>query len=252
MGYENESDIFHILMRIASTDALVPGSPIRRWLDHPGARVFRIRAPDSLPLDPFPLPPLRIQGNGVAEDTKPLSRLVLAIRNAYAGSTLESKTALPSSAENGDYCLDNLTQCNGDCRDTPYLAAPFQFGAYPDAIVVAGRNHEKSGKASYVNITATRLLDRTAFYSIVMDKLEGSARVYLPDDPDADDLWQLKFARRCDGEKYCYELSSDQIPIGGLMAVMVRAYLEPDTKTSAKVLPVEESELAFPKAIKIH
>ncbi len=252
MGYQNEADIFSILMRIASPDVLQPGTAIRAWLDHPGARVFRVRAADAFPLDPFPLPPLRPHGDGVSEGSASLDRLVQSIKAAHSGARMETRTALPTEAEIGDYCLDNLTQCNGDCRDTPYMSATFRLGRDPESIIVAGRNHEKSGKATYVNITATRVVSRTAYYSILMDELAGSAELYLPNDPDAKNLWQVKFARHCHDEPYCYELSEDQIPVNGLVAIMVRAYLDPATGTSPKVFPIDESEIVFPRVIDIN
>ena len=127
----------------------------------------------------------------------------------------------------------------------------FASGVRPGDIIVAGRNNEVMGKASYVNITATRVTGGTAFYSVVMPELAGSAEVYLPDHPDAQNLWQMKFARNCNGELFCYELTEDQIHIGGLVAFLVRAYLDPATGTSPKVFPLEESELVFPRVIKI-
>ncbi|MDO8631146.1 MAG: hypothetical protein Q7R41_11700 [Phycisphaerales bacterium] len=252
MGYENDADIFTVVMRIAGPDALQPGTAIRAWLDNPGSRVFRIRPADTFPLDPFPLPALRPQGNGVSEDGESLDQLVRSIQNAYGDVRTEVQTAWPVPTANGDYCLDHLSECGGDCRDTPYMAAKFRLGAEPEAIIVAGRNHENSNKASYVNITAARVVGQTAYYSIVMDELEGSTDVYLPDHPDAENLWQMKFARNCHGEPYCFELTAEQIPIGGLVAILVRAYLDPSTGTSPKVFPIEESELAFPRVIKVN
>lgn len=252
MGYENEADVFTILMRIASPEAQQSGTPIREWLDDTGARVFRVRAADSLAFDPLPMPALREHGNGTAEDAKSLEELVRSIRNAQGDQPTEERVASAFPPDLGDRCLDNLTQCNGDCRDTPYMAATFRLGPEPEAIIVAGRNHENSRKASYVNITATRVVRRTAYYSIVMAELQGSAEVYLPDHPDAPNLWQMKFARKCYDEPYCYELSEDQIPIGGAVAVLIRAYLDPSTGTSAKTFPSEESEIVFPRVLKIN
>ncbi len=252
MGYENDADIFTIMMRIASPDVLQPGTAIRAWLDDPGSRVFRIRPTEPFPLDPFPLPTLRPHGNGVSEDSGTLDQLVRRIQNAYGDNQTQARIALPNQTDHGDYCLDHLSECNGDCRDAQYMATAFRLGAEPEAIIVAGRNHETSEKASYVSITAARVDGQTAFYSIFLDELRGSANAYLPNHPDAENLWQMTFARTCHGAPYCYELSEEQIPVDGLVGIIVRAVLDPSTGTSPKGFPVEESELVFPRVIKVH
>jgi len=252
MGYANEDDVFGVLMRIANPDALVPGSDIRAWLDDPGGYVFRVRRRFARPLDPIPFPPLRPQGTGVAEDPIPLSRLVWQIENRYFDFCIWSMVSMPAPFEDGYFCLDNLMPCFADCRDTPYLFGTLRLGAPPEAIIVAGHNHEKTGKASYVNITVTRISDATAFYSIVLRDLEGSAAEYMGDHPDADDVWQVKLSRDCRGEPFCYEVTEDQVPPDEWFNLIVRAYLEPATQTSPKVLPVRSSELVLPRIIKVN
>lgn len=251
MGYEDEGDMFTMLMRIAHPDAPVEGTPIHNWLINPSARVFRIRPIVSTTLDPFPHPVLRVPGTGQSEPTDSLVALVNRVRDHYSDFRVDARLAIPFEAANGDHCMENLTPCNGDCRDTPYMGNAFRLGDAPEAIIVVGRNHEKSGKAAYVNITSTRSISATAFYSVVMRDLIGSADIYLPDHPDRDNLWQMKFARQCHGEPFCYEITEEQIPKDDILAVLVRAYLEPATGTSAKVFPVTESELALPRLLKL-
>ena len=251
MGYQNEDDVFNVLVRIANPDALEVGSDIRAWLDDPGGRVFRVRRRWPRALEPFALPPLRTQGTGIAEDPIPLNWLVRRIEDRYFDLCTRTLISIPAPFEDGYFCLDNVVRCFADCRDTPYLFGTVKLGPPPEAIIVAGHNHEKSGKASYVNITVTRISDATAFYSIVLRDLEGSADVYLPDHPDKDDVWQVKLSRDCQGEPFCYEVSDEQVQHDEWFNIILRAYLEPATRTSPRVMPVRSSELVFPRIIKV-
>ncbi len=252
MGYDNQDDVFVVMARIAHPDAEQPGTPIRAWLDDPGARLFRIRPNGPGPLDPHTLPALRPRGTGEHEDGASLRRLVRSIEAAYSDMESSTRMAFPTPWEDGYICLENLIPCFADCRDTPYMGAAHRLGSEPEAIIVAGYNHEKTGKASYVNITATRALDGTAYGSVVMRDLAGSADVYIPRDPDRENLWQVKFARECGEEPFCYEITEEQIPRAGLVTILVRAYLDPATGTAPKALPMSESELVFPRVIKVN
>lgn len=252
LGYDPEGDVLRLLMRIAHPDAPVEGTTIRAWLANTGSRVFRVRPMLDVPLDPFPLPPRRTPGTGESEEESSLLELVRRIQDAHAELPSETRVAFPSPMADGDFCLENLTPCNGDCRDTPYMGAMFKLGDAPEAIIVAGRNHETSGKAAYVNVTATRVLGGIAFHSVVMRDLVSSADVYLPHHPDRNNLWQTKFSRDCRGEPFCYEVTEEHIATDEWLAVLVRAYLEPATGTSAKTFPLRESELVFPRVIKVN
>lgn len=249
LGYDNEADLFNVLARIANPDAADPDSEIRAWLSNPGSAVFRIRPRVPRRLDPIPFLPLRIPGSGGREDSSALLRLVRRIKQVYARSNPDTRVAIVSPLADGYNCIHSMVLCNADCRDTPYMMFPFTLGGEDGALIVAGYNHELSGKARYVNITATRWYDGTAYYSVVMGDLIGSAEMYLPRDPDVSELWQMKFARHCDGEPFCFEITQDQLASNELGAVLVRAYLDPVTGTRPKMIPKVETELVYPRAI---
>jgi len=248
MGYENEADLFNVLARIANPDAIDPDSEIHAWLREPGSTVLRIRPRRAQRSDPIPFPVPRVPGSDGAEDGASLRRLVRRIQDAHGVTARETVLAVVSPVADGDHCLNAMVCCNADCRDTPYMTFAFTLGR-DDAMIVAGYNHENSNKACYVNITSTRFHDGTAYYSIVMRDLIGSAGVYLPYDPDAENLWQLMFARNCGDEPFCFEITEDQLAVGELGVILVRAYLDPATGTKAKMIPKMESELAYPRAI---
>ncbi|MBI1824777.1 MAG: hypothetical protein HY287_14030 [Planctomycetes bacterium] len=252
LGYENEADLFNILIRIANPDALTPGTPIRAWLDDPEGYVFRVRPQKRPTLQPFPLPARRLQGTGATEDGSTLNHLVQAIQLSFPVLMTDVKIGVPSVHENGDLCLQQMIPCFADCHDTPYLGTVEKLGPPPDAIIVAGINYELDNQAEYVNITVTRISDQTAFYSVVMRDLIGSADEYIPNDPDRGSVWQVKFSRNCRGEPFCFEVTQDQVPSNEWMTIVVRAYLQPATQTSPKALPAQDSEIIYPRVIKVH
>jgi len=251
MGYDNEADLFSMLFRIAHPDAQVEGTPIHDWLSDPEGYVFRARPGGAEPLEPLPKPALRPPGTGVDEDPATLTWLTQKIALRYPDYCSEIDIAQPALNEDGFLCMEWLLPCFADCRDTPYFGANFRLGRAPESIIVAGVNHEMTGKAMYVNITVTRAVDSTAFYSVVMRDLIGSADVYIPDHPGKDTVWQVKFARDCGDEPYCFEVTEAQAPEDALLFVFVRAYLDPATGTSGKVLPFHQSEMVFPRVIKV-
>lgn len=251
MGYDNKSDVFTVLARIADPDTVIAGTPTYEWLQDPGATVMRVRPVTPQPAAPIPFPPLRLQGTGDVEDQKIVQRLVDGVVTHYGRRACVVRRAIPVPWEDGYIGIERLIPCFADCRDTPYMISFAMLGPPPEKLIVVGYNHELSGKASYANVTVTRLSGLTAFNSIVMDQLTGSADVYLPGDPDAAKVWQVAFTRAPSDDPYTFEVTEEQAPLNEPLMIVVRAYLQPATGTSAKALPLAESEIAFPRLIKV-
>lgn len=249
MGYENEADVFTMLMRVAQADGAAPEPALAAWLDEPGTRVLRVRTGDASA--PFLLPDRRTPGSGSAELGGTLRRLARRIEDSFAGFETQQIAAVPNPDRQGLQCLRTLSECFGDCPDTPYMGARFVIANDAEAVVVAGRDHQASGHALYVSITATRFTTRTAFYSAFASELAGSTDAYLPLDPLARQHWQLMFARNCAGAEYCVEIPPDVVPLDERISILVRAYLDPVTATSPKVFPLDEAEIQFPRMVKV-
>lgn len=249
MGYANDADVFTMLMRVAQADGAAPEPALAAWLDDPGAHVFRVRTGEAT--EPFVLPERRMPGSGSAELGGTLRRLARRIEDTFVGFDTQQIVAVPNEARNGLNCIRTLSECFGDCPDTPYMGARFIIANSAEAVVVAGRDHQASGHASYVSITATRFTTRTAFYSAFIPELLGSADDYLPLDPLADAHWQLMFARDCAGAAYCIEVPPEVVPLDERISILVRAYLDPATATSPKVFPLDDAEIQFPRMIKV-
>lgn len=251
LGLGEEADILSMLMRIAHGGEAEMTEELAGWLADPRAHVLRVRMQETHAEDPYALPARRIPGSGAPESGNALHRLVRSIEDAFEEFITRTSVLLPYEHLDGLNCIDALYPCYADCRDTPYMAARYRLESEREALIVVGRNHEASGRASYVNITSTRYSDATAFYSVLMTELAGSAAVFLPGDPAAADHWQLMFARDCAGAPYCFEVTEDQVPLDDRVSILVRAYLDPATGTRAKVHPFAQSELQFPRVIKV-
>jgi hypothetical protein len=191
-------------------------------------RVFRVTPNDQLAEqlgdDPEPVPVLRVRGTGHTEmDLYPaLKRLRQAVLDHYAGvqhteldtHVFTARTWLDKQeliAEKPYAGLQRGITSLGVTRDTNYL------GTYPEFmlregedefVIVYGVNHQRTGKATYAAVGAYADLDRWfGLGSALSPDFGDSARVYLPDDPQADMLYVLKVARHCGaGEAYCMQI----------------------------------------------
>ena len=97
-------------------------------------------------------------------------------------------------------------------------------------VVAFGVNHARTGKATYSNLAVSQLDGLMGVGAVDSDQMVGSARHYLPDHPQADDLFAWVVARDCSQrpEPHCLEVPYDcpGVPAGELMMLTFRAYLE--------------------------
>jgi hypothetical protein len=79
----------------------------------------------------------------------------------------------------------------------------------------------------------------------------GTARIYLPNHPEADTLWAYTFSRRCEGRKNCFEIGPGCEPPGiGLdepTFIGVRIYCEPGSAVGPSY-----QEVVFNRAIRFY
>ena len=157
--------------------------------------------------------------------------------------------------------LQTLTNTLGDSADTVYLSTQESFklsDSADDFLIVYGVNHQKTDKCTYHNINVYKEFKACGVASAYDHcngnpdcvAFAGSAWEYLHDQtaPQSDQLYALKIARNCNGERYCL-----QVPTGGCgegaeldegLFIGFRAYLEPTTKTGPAY-----TELHFDKVI---
>jgi len=228
-GVEQGADTFSVQWRMA-----VPTSEpaLEAYQRDPGATVLRI-TPRAAPAatEPHPWPVLPEGGSGEDEDhlLGALLRLQGAIylhHRDHEASPMDPDLANVESLT----CIPN---CGiADIHDRFTAKGPFFTLDSEEFVVVYGPNHERTGKASYSSFAFMNEANSYGFLDVASDEMVGSAAFYLPNHPDADDLYAYTVARSCSGHpEPCVEVPTT-CPYPGLdtqMKLTIRAYLEPAT-----------------------
>ena len=241
MGLGEDADTFLSIERFALFEDEAVG---RAYLEDPSTTLLRITPRQEQTIDPFDTPTRAERGTGTDESalTPALDALEVAIREVHGERNVEALTMIPATAvaQNLDHraCIENLTDCLGEVSDAAYSAGPFEVlrgdgelrlsESEEDFFVAFGVNHERAGKATYSNMVVNNLVKQAGIAAADSRDMVGSARVYLPDHPDVDDLFAIRVARRCTVE-FCIEVPID-FPGVGLdedLGFVFRAYLEP-------------------------
>ncbi|MCX6951300.1 MAG: hypothetical protein NTV51_03820, partial [Verrucomicrobia bacterium] len=128
-GLDEASDTFGILFRMA-----VLKDPAKRdaYIANPGGTLFRITPIADADADagsgtPLPSPPARTKATSPTEQaTRPaVDRIGDAIKNAYLASTSQA-VRVDEGTPDPVSCIQNLTTCAGDNRDTNYPGTPMR------------------------------------------------------------------------------------------------------------------------------
>jgi len=251
---------------------------LESYVKCPPYAVFRATPNVHLAADPEPAPLLRVRGTGHTEmDLYPaLQRLREAILKQYNMPHRELDTkvfSLPTTVDGGQELIAEKPYAGlqrgilvaGAGRDTNYLATypTFMLREGVDEFVIAyGVNHQKTGKVTYASVSIYADMDRWFGLpdgTVYSRDFEGSARQYLPDDPDADKLYVVTVARNCSGGSLCMQVKQPSlIDINGnpytctppldvnqqQMFFLWRSYMEPATKVSP-----DDNELLYDRAI---
>jgi len=252
-GPPKEFDLFLFIHRIFLNEGpkCEEGSwcEYEEYLQNPNARVLHLtQDPQTVKLDPFPMPKVLKRGTGSTEvDLMPsLENLRQAILKSYPGYTAtEYKTHIwLNEWLDGIQRKENLL---GENRDTSYLCSEnFRLQESSDEfLVIYGVNHEAWGKATYSNFSVYHDGKKLGIVGKHSRDLAGSAYDYIPKDrddpshdPNAQYLYAWKVARACDqNDSKCLQVKlSDRlkpcplVDLNGDLFVAFRAYLEPKTK----------------------
>jgi hypothetical protein len=227
LGVGEEADTFRMQHRIALFDDLTLGEA---YMQAPPVTVWRVSPATEQPHVPIATPPLRPRGAGTNEDAwaEAYDALEQAILAAHADYTAHPLPTIASPT--GEDCPPG---CN---RDTFFgVSLHFILPTWGDGFLVAyGVNHERTGKSVYSNFAVVSAEQHSAVEGANSREMPGSARVYLPDHPLADDLYAYRIARTCDlADEYCVEVplvcpGFSSLAEGGMA---FRAYTEPSTGT---------------------
>jgi hypothetical protein len=273
LGLENNSDTFGMYIRPALFKDMQIGND---YINDTPAIVFRLTPNESAELDPYDMPELRVRGTGTTEFDlmDDVEELREAILNKYKGlnvTELPTSIAVPVGSDAIQRGIDAIGP-NNDClylwtgNQTassltprfPNLSLYYNFLRNPpvtlgndtnEFIIVYGINHVATGKATYQNIVPNGA-DVFNGVGMVTDlDFNGTAKEYLPDNPNAKYLYVYKFARNCEGDPHCFEIPTGPgaygISLGQPLMIFWRLYLEKATMTGPSF-----SEIVYDRAIK--
>ena len=256
LGLDEGSDEFIFAMRTA-----VPANQdeFNSYLDvlPKAVRIFRVRpksvaADDQVKpvyaADPLPVPRQRVSGTGTSElDLNPTLQLLRQriidtypdytatdirvdhwFEEPYPGLPRDMVTVLPQQ--------DGVT---GATTDATYLASG-NFNLPDGSFLVAyGTDHRATGKATYASVAV--YADATlgaGLVTVQSPDLEGSARDYIGDQPNADMFYAWTFTRASSSGDHVTQLPTENFcqdtgrPVDlNTLRVGYRAYAEPATKT---------------------
>ncbi|MDD1757443.1 MAG: hypothetical protein LUQ22_01745 [Methanotrichaceae archaeon] len=273
MGLENDSDTFSITIRPALFSDEQAGND---YLNNAPAVVLRVTPNESIKLDPYNYPELKVRGTGISEYDlmDDLEELRSAILNKYSGlnaAELPTSIAIPIGSDAIQRGIDVMGPDNDACYlwtanqtisspTPPFFNTSQYYGFLRDPaitlgndtnefLIVYGVNHVATGKATYSSFALYGADVWNGVNAITDADFNKTAQEYLPDNPNAKYLYVYKVARHCDGDPHCYEVpygvGGYGIELDQPLFIFWRIYLENSTKTGPSY-----SEIVYDRAIK--
>ncbi|MFF9140206.1 LysM peptidoglycan-binding domain-containing protein [Streptomyces albogriseolus] len=261
LGLGEDADQFLLGIRTAAPE---PG--FEKALDDyraaPPLQILRVRpkgasADQTKPVyapAPLPVPRLRVAGTGATElDLNPsLRKLRQRIIDAHPGFEARDvalergfEQSYPGLQSNKviDPPTPGIGALSNDADDPLSPSFSLPDGSF---VVAYGANHVATRQASYSSISL--YADEEAAVSVTAKNhrdLRGTARDYLPDSPDADQLYAWTFSRAGDagptgphvtelppaGTDFCAQFGADRPVDMSRMQAVARAYMQPETLT---------------------
>lgn len=255
LGLDKGSDEFIFAMRAAVPE---DRDEFNRYLDalRTNVRILRVRPKSPgedqvqpvLAADPLPVPRQRVAGTGTSElDLNPtLQVLRQRIVDKYPGYTGTDMPVdnwfdepYPGLQDNKVTDLPKHDGVAGATTDATYLASD-NFALPPGGFLVAyGAHHRATGKATYssVSVYADARLG-AGLATVQSPDLQGSARDYINDQPNADMFYSWTFSQSPNAAGHTTQLPTANFcadsgrPVDlNTLRVGYRAYAEPATQT---------------------
>lgn len=255
MGYGADADTFSILLRVAMPEVQSTFDTYRT--DNPffAVKVGQVSPP---PIAAAPTVGYRSEISGVSEVAAyqaPLNALVADIKRNYARRfTLRAQTIEYVSAI-GFECIAGTAKCTLDTHDGLYAndlsKLVLTVNSPQDIVIIAGVNHQRTGKSLYVNHTVNDVSKQTGIVSVDDPVLTTASALYhagvtAPGDPRAqlyDKLYAYVVSYDCAGLQHCLQIPAPTAanPIGlepgAPFGLYERSYVDP--RTGVRPSPTE-------------
>lgn len=201
----------------------------------------------STPVNPAPTIGYGSETSGVAEDAalrNSLYRLVNDIKNHYAAQFTFKDLSIGTTTLTGWDCIKRNMTCNGDTHDAFYAKSPtVKFSRTNDVVIVAGVNHQKLGKALYINQVVNDATRKTGIIAVDDKSFTSASALYhagvtSPGDSrnqTYQNFYAYAISYNCSGLQHCLQIPAPTAtnPVGmqpgSPFAVSARAYVDPHT-----------------------
>lgn len=247
MGYGPDDDSLSILLRTA-----IPAQQAEFDAYRLANPFFAVKVSPSAPpaVSPAPIIGYKSEISGVSEIptyAAPLDALVRDIKAQYArGYALRTQKVAYVSAL-GFECIQGTAVCTLDTHDGLYANDTTLLVYKPtnlkDIIIIAGVNHQRTGKALYVNHTVNDVAKQTGIVSVDDPALTTRSALYhagvtSPSDPRVqlyDKLYAYIVSYDCSGLQHCLQIPppTPDNPIGlapgSPFGLYERSYVDPHT-----------------------
>lgn len=218
MGYGNDADVFNFLLRVAMPTVQAEFDFYRT--DKP-FYVLKVGPQAPPPVLPAPTIGFRSEITGVSEvgpHGAALESLVRDIKLRYA----QRYTLMPQSVSyatvDGFQCIAGDAKCTLDTHDCLYAndltTLSVTLKNRRDIVIVAGVNHQRTGKALYMNHTVNDVAKQTGIVSLEDPQLTLASALYhagvtRPSDPRVqlyDKLYAYAISYDCTGLSHCLQI----------------------------------------------
>ncbi|MEQ1876012.1 MAG: hypothetical protein ABL958_05155 [Bdellovibrionia bacterium] len=255
LGSDSNADTFVMLMRAA-----LPTNPssFEQYTTEKPFYILKVTPDSATTRIPTETIPYAQEGSGVAEDpslASALDALVSDIKSKYRRGYSFNDLVVGSPSWNGWLCIRTGLSCAGDNHDALYtfdMLQPLTVSNLQDFVVVAGVNHQKTGKALYINHSVYDTVKSAGIVSVDDRKLTTESAIYhagvtLTNDPRRAQYAQLYaylISYDCHGLEYCLQIPAPtpSNPIGlepgAPFRIGGRYYVDPKTQGRVKVRPV--------------
>jgi hypothetical protein len=271
MGNTPTSDTFNMLMRTAfptvqaDYDAYTKENPfyvVKVGLKVPGAN------------NPAPTIDYANETSGISEGTKAqsmtalqtaLNSLVVDIKKKYLKDFILKDQLVNYTEKVGWDCIAGNGKCNGDNHDALYSLD--SLGSIvttnpKDLVIIAGVNHQKTGKALYLNhsiyeTTKFAGISAVGDSSFTTESALFHAGVTLPKDPKRlqyQNLYAYIISYNCNGLNYCHQIPAPtpENPVGLLpntpFLLIGRSYVDKLTKVRPSLNEVVKHQVILGSA----
>ncbi len=265
MGYGSDKEQFNMLMRTA-----LPAVPaaFESYKEEKPFYVLKVGPSDLNNLNPSPVIGYQPEISGYKENPNlqvALNNLVSNIKLNYSSEYSTDQQAvkfgfksnfiskLLFSTQEVDYtnrtgwdCIENNTSCFGDNHDALYSkdTSLVRVKNLQDMVIIAGVNHQKTGKAVYINHSVYDLKKLAGIVTVSDPQLTTESALYHAGIKDLRDpraliyrqLYAYVISYDCQGKRFCLQIPAPTaddpvgLPPGTPFFVVGRSYLEPRTK----------------------